>query len=113
MPANSASIAARLAVAGSSAGATLAASLAQEAADGALPPVVFQLLHQPVLDDRATLSKKEFRTSPAFDGEAAELMWAHYLGRSDRIGIRRARAANPTRRPAAGSDHVRGDRSLS
>ena len=72
---------ARLAVAGSSAGATLAASLAQGAADGALPPVVFQLLHQPVLDDRATLSKKEFRTSPAFDSEAADLMWAHYLGR--------------------------------
>ena len=70
----------RLAVAGSSAGAALAACLAQRAADGALPPVVFQLLHQPVLDDRATLSKAEFRTSPAFDGEAAELMWRHYLG---------------------------------
>ncbi len=72
--------AARLAIAGSSAGATLAAGLAQEAADGALPPVAFQLLHQPVLDDRATPSKKEFRASPAFDGEAAELMWGHYLG---------------------------------
>jgi acetyl esterase len=72
--------AARLAVAGSSAGATLAASLAQRAADGSLPPVVFQLLHQPVLDDRATASKAEFRTSPAFDGEAAELMWRYYLG---------------------------------
>ncbi len=72
--------AARLAVAGSSAGATLAACLAQGAADGSLPPVVFQLLHQPVLDDRVTASKKEFRTSPAFDSEAAELMWRHYLG---------------------------------
>lgn len=71
---------ARLAVAGSSAGATLAACLAQRATDGAAPPVVFQLLHQPVLDDRATPSKAEFRTSPAFDGEAAELMWRHYLG---------------------------------
>lgn len=71
---------ARLAVAGSSAGAALAACLAQRAADGAAPPVVFQLLHQPVLDDRATASKAEFRTSPAFDGEAAELMWRHYLG---------------------------------
>lgn len=71
---------ARLAVAGSSAGATLAACLAQRAADGALPPVAFQLLHQPVLDDRATPSKTEFRTSPAFDGEAADLMWRHYLG---------------------------------
>lgn len=71
--------AARLAVAGSSAGATLAACLAQGAVDGSLPPVVFQLLHQPVLDDRATASKAEFRTSPAFDSEAAELMWRHYL----------------------------------
>lgn len=70
----------RLAVAGSSAGATLAASLVQRCADGSLPPVVFQLLHQPVLDDRATASKAEFRTSPAFDGEAAELMWRYYLG---------------------------------
>ncbi|ORA15208.1 MULTISPECIES: alpha/beta hydrolase [Mycobacterium avium complex (MAC)] len=69
-----------LAVAGSSAGATLAACLAQRAADGALPPVAFQLLHQPVLDDRVTGSKAEFRTSPAFDGEAAELMWGYYLG---------------------------------
>ncbi|MDM4141691.1 MULTISPECIES: alpha/beta hydrolase [Mycobacterium] len=70
----------RLAVAGSSAGATLAACLAQHAADGSLPPVAFQLLHQPVLDDRASGSKAEFRTSPAFDGEAAELMWRYYLG---------------------------------
>ncbi|WP_459979405.1 alpha/beta hydrolase fold domain-containing protein, partial [Mycobacterium avium] len=69
---------ARLAVAGSSAGAALAACLAHP--DGSLPAVVFQLLHQPVLDDRATGSKARFRTSPAFDGEAAELMWRYYLG---------------------------------
>jgi acetyl esterase len=72
--------AARIAVAGSSAGATLAASLAHRAADGSVPPIIFQLLHQPVLDDRETPSKVEFTTSPAFDGEAAELMWQHYLG---------------------------------
>jgi acetyl esterase/lipase len=71
---------ARLAVAGSSAGATLAACLAHGAADGSLPAVAFQLLHQPVLDDRGTASKAEFRTSPAFDGEAADLMWRYYLG---------------------------------
>jgi acetyl esterase len=70
--------AARLAVAGSSAGATLAACLAHGAAGE--PPVVFQLLHQPVLDDRVTASKAEFRTSPAFDSEAADLMWRYYLG---------------------------------
>src|SRR6201995_5477849 len=72
--------AARIAVAGSSAGSALAACLAQGAADGWLPPVVLQLLHQPVLDDRPTVAKAEFRTSPAFDGEAADLMWRHYLG---------------------------------
>jgi acetyl esterase/lipase len=72
--------AARLAVAGSSAGATLAACLAHGSADGLLPAVVFQVLHQPVLDDRETASKAEFCTSPAFDSEAADLMWRYYLG---------------------------------
>ena len=70
----------RLAVGGSSAGATLAACLAHGTADGSLPAVAFQLLHQPVLDDRETASKAEFCTSPAFDSEAADLMWRYYLG---------------------------------
>jgi acetyl esterase len=69
----------RLALAGSSAGAALVACMVHRAADGSLPAIVFQLLHQPVLDDRATASKTEFRASPAFDGEAADLMWRHYL----------------------------------
>jgi len=69
----------RLAVAGSSAGAALAARLAQCAADGAAPPVVFQLLHQPVLDDRPTPSKDEFNATPGFDGPAVEQMWRHYV----------------------------------
>jgi acetyl esterase/lipase len=86
--------AARIAVAGSSAGATLAAGLADGAADGSLPDVVFQLLHQPVLDDRETASKAEFATSPAFDGEAAELMWRYYLpsaGSAAAVPARRSR----------------------
>jgi len=70
----------RIAVAGSSAGGALAAGLAQRSADGALPPVVFQMLHQPVLDDRLTGSKTEFSATPAFDGPATEQMWRHYLG---------------------------------
>lgn len=69
----------RVAVAGSSAGGALAAGLAHRATDGELPPVVFQLLHQPVLDDRPTPSGREFRATPAFDGAAAGLMWCHYL----------------------------------
>lgn len=72
----------RLAVAGSSAGAALAACLAQLAADGAAPPAVLQLLHQPVLDDRITPSKLHYPDTPGFDGVVAELMWRHYLGRT-------------------------------
>lgn len=85
---------ARLAVGGSSAGAALAACLAHGAADGSLPPVAFQLLHQPVLDDRETASKAEFCASPAFDSEAAEQMWRYYLGPERGI----ASAAVPARR---------------
>lgn len=69
----------RVAVAGSSAGGALAASLAQRATDGELPPVVCQILHQPVLDDRPTPFVTEFRATPAFDGEGVEQMWRHYL----------------------------------
>jgi acetyl esterase len=69
----------RLAVAGSSAGAALAALLAQRAAHGAAPPIVFALLHQPVLDDRPTPSKDEFGTTPGLDGPAAAQMSQHYL----------------------------------
>lgn len=69
----------RIAVAGSSAGAALAAGMAQRAAAGSAPPVVFQLLHQPVLDDRPTPSKGEFVATPGFDGPATESMWQHYL----------------------------------
>ncbi|ORB32584.1 alpha/beta hydrolase [Mycolicibacterium parafortuitum] len=69
-----------IAVAGSSAGAALAAGLAQRSAAGEAPPVVFQLLHQPVLDDRATPSKQEFTTTPGFDAEAVAWMWRHYAG---------------------------------
>jgi acetyl esterase len=73
----------RLAVAGSSAGAALAACLAQRAADGSVPPIVFQVLHQPVLDDHPTPSKAEFLTTPGLDGPATELMWRYYLGEAD------------------------------
>ncbi|CAM2758993.1 alpha/beta hydrolase [Mycobacterium intermedium] len=85
----------RLAVAGSSAGAALAAGLAHRAADGRLPPIAFQLLHQPVLDDRPTASRLEFRSTPAFDGAGADLMWSHYLagrpGSPDAVPARRSR----------------------
>jgi acetyl esterase len=66
----------RLAVGGSSAGAALAALLAQRVADG--PPLVFELLHQPVLDDRPMPSKDEFVSTPGFDRLAVTQMWQHY-----------------------------------
>lgn len=72
--------ASRIAVAGNSAGGALAALLAQRAGTGRTPPVVFQLLHQPVLDDRETPSKGEFSTTPGFDGPASRLMWHHLCG---------------------------------
>ena len=74
---------ARVAVAGSSAGGALAATLARLAADGMAPPVVFQLLHQPVLDDRPTPSKEEFTTTPGFDGPACAQMWRYYRTSAD------------------------------
>jgi acetyl esterase len=84
----------RVAVAGSSAGGALAARTAQRAAAGELPPLVFQLLHQPVLDDRTSPSKEEFGSTPGFDGPAAAQMWDHYLG-----GQRRTPAAVPGAAP--------------
>jgi acetyl esterase len=54
--------------------------LAQRSADGSLPAVAFEMLHQPVLDDRITGSKTEFAATPAFDGPAAAQMWRYYLG---------------------------------
>jgi acetyl esterase/lipase len=72
--------AARMAVAGSSAGGALAARLAQRAAEGSAPPIAFCLLHQPVLDDRPTPSTVEFDSAPGFDASALALMWRHYVG---------------------------------
>ncbi|SEQ20993.1 alpha/beta hydrolase [Mycolicibacterium nivoides] len=73
----------RIAVAGNSAGGSLAALLAQHSAAGSAPPIVFQALHQPVLDDRSTRSKEEFADTPGFDGPATVAMWRHYAGGRD------------------------------
>ncbi|CDO30493.1 alpha/beta hydrolase [Mycolicibacterium porcinum] len=73
----------RIAVAGNSAGGALAALLAQHAAAGSAPPVVFQALHQPALDDRPTPSKAEFADTPGVDGPATVAMWRHYAGGRD------------------------------
>lgn len=70
----------RIAVAGNSAGGAIAALAAQRSVSGGGPQVVFQLLHQPVLDDRPTPSKHEFLTTPGFDGDGCALMWQHLSG---------------------------------
>ncbi len=45
------------------------------------PPIRFQLLHQPVLDDGLTSSKQEFSRTPGFDGPAARIDVAVLPGR--------------------------------
>jgi acetyl esterase len=73
----------RVAVAGCSTGATLAAAVALLARDRGGPPVAFQLLLQPALDDRLTsASMTEFaQAGPSEAGRAgSEHIWAHYLG---------------------------------
>lgn len=71
---------ARLAVAGASAGAGLAAAVALYARDHGGPPIVFQLLLYPYLDDRrATPSHLAAGDAPLFTTADAEHGWQHYL----------------------------------
>jgi acetyl esterase/lipase len=71
----------RVAVAGSSSGACLAAALALLARDRGGPHVCFQLLNSPVLDDRLqTPSMTAFTDTPVWDRQSALVSWRHYLG---------------------------------
>ncbi|WP_020674094.1 alpha/beta hydrolase [Amycolatopsis nigrescens] len=70
----------RLAVAGASAGGGLAAGTALLARDRGGPPIVFQHLLYPALDDRLlTRSSRESAGVPVFDSNSAVAMWRHYL----------------------------------
>jgi acetyl esterase len=72
---------ARLAVAGSSAGGALAAAVALMARDVGGPPIAFQLLNYPVMDDRLqTPSMKRFDATPLWTNSSTAQMWVHYLG---------------------------------
>jgi acetyl esterase len=72
--------AARLAVAGASAGAGLAAAVALYARDLGGPLIVFQLLLYPYLNDRRdTPSHQAGRDAPLFTAADAEDGWRHYL----------------------------------
>lgn len=70
--------------------------MAQRSAAGAVPRVVFQLLHQPVLDDRPTAAKHRFADTPGFDGPAVAAMWRHYLAGREAPDAVPARASDLT-----------------
>ncbi|MFF4238094.1 alpha/beta hydrolase [Actinomadura geliboluensis] len=71
----------RVAVGGGSAGGALAAAVALRARDEAGPPLVFQMLLYPVLDDRMeTPSMRAFTEPPLFNRADVGHMWRHYLG---------------------------------
>ncbi|MCD9623918.1 alpha/beta hydrolase [Rhabdothermincola salaria] len=73
--------AARVAVGGGSAGGGLAASLAQRARDDGGPPIAFQLLAYPMIDDRTSLRRDhEGRGQLLWTPESNRFGWASYLG---------------------------------
>jgi len=78
---------ARIAVTGMSAGGGLAAALTLLARDRGGPPICFQYLGIPELDDRLeTASMREFVDTPMWNRPNAELSWDAYLGRQYRRG---------------------------
>lgn len=72
---------ARLAVGGGSAGGGLAAATALLARDRGGPPLCFQFLQIPELDDRLeTASMRAYTDTPLWNRPSAEWSWKHYLG---------------------------------
>ncbi|MER6028467.1 alpha/beta hydrolase [Streptomyces sp. NPDC001851] len=70
----------RIAVGGHSAGAGLAAGLALRARDQQGPPIRYQLLNQPQLDDRQeTWSQRNFTGTPWMNRDKVTASWRHYL----------------------------------
>jgi acetyl esterase/lipase len=71
----------RIAVGGHAAGAGLAAAVALVARDEQGPPIRFQLLNQPALDDRQTTwSARHFTDTPFMARGKVTASWRHYLG---------------------------------
>lgn|SRR5690606_3698700 len=71
----------RVAVGGHSAGGGLAAGIALRARDEQGPPICFQLLNQPGLDDRQeTWSARTFTDTPWMNRDKVTAAWRHYLG---------------------------------
>lgn len=109
----------RIAVAGDSAGGTIAAALAQRARDEGGPPLVFQLLWYPSLTWDATLpSFAENADAPILDTKAIAQFSRWYAGDTDLfnppVGMAPARATNLAGLPpayigVAGYDPLRDD----
>ncbi|MFG1966661.1 alpha/beta hydrolase [Nonomuraea sp. NPDC049028] len=71
----------RIAVGGHSAGGGLATAVALRARDEQGPPIRFQLLNQPGLDDRQeTWSARHFTDTPWMNRDKVTAIWGHYLG---------------------------------
>ncbi len=71
----------RIGLWGDSAGAGLGAGLTLLARDRGGPPICFQHLHSPALDDRlATDSALRYTDTPVWNRRNAELSWEAYLG---------------------------------
>ncbi|RSN39294.1 esterase [Amycolatopsis sp. WAC 04197] len=89
----------RIGVGGDSAGAGLAAGVALAARDGNGPPVGFQLLNMPALDDRLeTPSMRTFVDTPLWTRAQALLSWQYYLAEGkENGGVGWARYAAPAR----------------
>lgn len=85
-----------IAVGGHSAGAGLAAAVALRARDQDGPAIRFQLLNQPLLDDRQeTWSQMHFTDTPLHDRTTLTTVWRHYLG---------SQSATPYAAPARADD---------
>jgi acetyl esterase len=86
----------RIAVGGHSAGAGIAAAMALRARDQQGPPIRFQLLNQPELDDRQeTWSARQFTDTPWMTRDKLAATWRHYLG---------SEPASPYAAPARAAD---------
>ncbi|NGO70024.1 alpha/beta hydrolase [Streptomyces boncukensis] len=93
----------RIAVGGHSAGGGIAAALALRARDEQGPPIRFQLLNQPQLDDRQeTWSARNFTDTPWLNHGKIAASWQHYLGSAPAAGYAApARAADLAGLPSA------------
>jgi acetyl esterase/lipase len=84
----------RVAIGGESAGGGLAASLAQHARDTGGPPVAFQLLVYPMLDDRTVLRSEADGTEGFIWTRASNrFAWTAYLGHEPTLAEERPYAA--------------------